>query len=148
MFEPYQPRRLTFLGVESIADFRVKVYSIQFGNGPFDRERFAGAWKLAASALPSPAATAVRPGVGFAILHQGRTGDYFVLCYWDNENELPTRVFVRDSNGWRPASDAESFCVWDLHVMWGERERYIATVLSGRNDGVPSYLAEFMEGFA
>jgi hypothetical protein len=148
MFTRYQPRPLNFLGVESVAGHRLKVYSIRHGDQPFDRARFAGGWELATPVLPQPDIAAGRPGAGFAILHQGATGDYFVLCWWDLQNELPTRVFVRASNGWRPATGGESICVWDLHVMWWEREAYLTTVLAERADGVEAYLATVAEGYA
>src|SRR5262245_5502404 len=127
MFACYQPRQLSFLGEESVAGHRLKVYAIRHGERPFDRNRFAGAWDQASTALPEPDSAAGRPGLGFVILHQGATGDYFILCWWDRENELPTRVYVNSASGWRPASGGESFCVWDLRVMWWEREAYIAT---------------------
>jgi hypothetical protein len=94
-----------------------------------------------------PAVAPGRPGLGFAILHRGRTGDYLILCWWDHENELPTRVWVRDESGWRPAR-SESTCVWDLRVLWWEREAYVATVLAGRDDGAAAYLGMVVEGFA
>jgi hypothetical protein len=129
---PFAPRPTTFLGVESHRGYSLKVYSIIYGDGPFRRGEFDAGFALALDALPTPAVTADRPGVGFVILHQGKTGHYLILCWWDNENELPTRVFVTDESGWRAAT-GESFCVWDLEVMWREREAYVGTVLSGKN---------------
>ena len=123
---------MRFLGIEEIRGYRLKCYSIVYGDVPFRREDFEGGMTLAANALPSPAVTDVRPGVGLAILHQGRTGHYLILSWWDNENELPTRVFVRTGGEWRPARASESFCVWDLEVMWREREAYVKTVLGGK----------------
>lgn len=140
MFAPYSPRPIEFLNVEMCAGFRLKVYSIRYDEPPLDRDRFRGAWELASAELPQPACVAERPGVGFAIMHQGRTGDYFVLCWWDRENELPTRVYLNDGAGWRPATAGESFCVWDLQVMGREREAYVATVLAERGDGAEAYL--------
>ena len=148
MFARYRPRPLAFLGIESASGYRLKTYSIRHDDSPFDRDRFRDGWELALAALPWPAVGEGRPGVGFAILHRGRTGDYLILCWWDRENELPTRVFVRDDSGWRPAVGGESFCAWDLRVMWWEREAYVGTVLAGRADGVEAYLEMVVEGFA
>ena len=83
-----------------------------------------------------------------AIEHHGATGDYLVVGWWDRENELPTRVYYRGPDGWRAAAGGESFCVWDLRVMWWEREAYVATVLSGRADGAEAYLAATAAGYA
>jgi hypothetical protein len=148
MFQPYEPRTVTFLGVEAWAGHRIKVYAIRYGEGPFETARFDEGCKLAKSALPMPAVASGRPGVGFVILHQGRGADYVILCWWDRENELPTRIFVREPEGWRAAKEGESFCVWDLHVIWAEREAYVRTVLAGRADGVEAYLATAASGQA
>ncbi len=148
MFTRYQPRPLSFLGVELVAGHRLKAYSIRHAGQPCDRGRFAGAWELATPALPRPDMAAGRPGVGFAIQHQGATSDVFVLCWWDGQIELPTRVYVRGPEGWRPASGGESFWVWVLRAFWWEREAYVNTILAGRPDGVEAYLAIVAEGFA
>ena len=141
MFAQYAPRPIGFHGMESIGGNTLKVYSIHYGDMPFDRGRFKSAWALVAESLPSADIAAGRPGAGFVILHQGATGDYLVLCWWDNGNELPTRVFVRGDDGFRPAMHGESFGVWDLRVIWSEREAYVATVLAGRDGGIEEYFA-------
>ena len=148
MFTRYQPRQLTFFGVELVAGQRLKVYGIQYGDEPLSHDRFAGGWALATKELPQLGVADDRPGLGFVILHQGKTGDYLILCWWDRENELPTRVFLSGADGWRQATAEESFCVWDLRVMWWEREAYVSTVLAGRAGGLEQYVATFVEGFA
>ncbi len=149
MLTRYQPRPLTFLGVESVAGYFLKVYTIRHPEQSFEYERFAARWDLAASALPQPAVTDGRPGVGLAILHQAQGSDYLILCWWDRENELPTRVFLRtEVQDWRPAGVNESFCVWDLRVIWWEREAYVGTMLTGRANALESYLAMVTEGYA
>ena len=132
-FARFVPRPVRFLGTRELSGFRLKTYSIAFDEQPFEENSFEFGLELACIALPIPAITAERPGVGFLILHRGRTGNYLILCLWDRENELPTRVFIEDERGWRPASDGESFCVWDLEVMWREREAYVGTILSGKS---------------
>lgn len=127
--KPYAPRRRARLDTRAIRGWRVKRHAIVF-EGPFDAERFEPAWTLVAAALLEPARTSERPGVAFAIEHQGRGADYLVLAWWDRENELPLRVFVRDGERWRVARGSESACVWDLEVIAAERDAYVATVLS------------------
>jgi hypothetical protein len=140
---PYAPRPIRPLGVRTHAGWLVKAYGITFGAAALDPARFVGGEALALAALPDPPRTDGRPGVGFLILHQGRTGDYAVLGWWDNENELPLRVFVRPPDGgWRPARGGESACVWDLQVIAFERDAYVATVLAADApaDPVAAYL--------
>ena len=99
--------------------------------------------------LPLPAITQHRPGVGFAILHQGRGWHYLVLNWWDNENEWFSRVHVKPvsrDESWRRASNGEAACVWDLQVIWFEREMYVRHVLMLREGvNVDAYLAEKCE---
>jgi hypothetical protein len=99
VFAKYAPRPIGFHGLETVGDHALKVYSIHYGDTPFDRSRF------------------------------------------NRENELPTRVFVRADDGFRPAMRGESFCVWDLRLIWSEREAYVATALAGRDGGIEAYLA-------
>jgi hypothetical protein len=148
MFDRFQPRPLTVLGIQQVAGYRVKRYAIRLGDGPIDMARFDAGWDLVPDILPRPAIAAERPGVGFAILHQGRTGDYVILSWWDQQNELPTRILVRDLSGWRSAESSESFCVWDLRVMWWEREAYVNSILAGLLNAAEAYLEAIIEGYA
>jgi hypothetical protein len=137
--EPYAPRPIRFLGVHEHAGWRIKLYSITYGDSPLDRATFNTGLQLAIPDLPQPAESAHRPGVGFAIFHQGRGWHYLVLNWWDNENELPQRIWVRERDGatarWRRAEGNQSICVWDLQVIFFEREMYVKHVLTSR-DGV------------
>lgn len=132
--DPFQNRPINPLGLLQQRGWDIKCYSIVYGDHGFDRDRFSGGVDLAMAALPTPARTAKRPGVAILIAHQGNGADYVVLAWWDRENELPLRVFVRDQSSgpeWRPAQGSESVCVWDLDVLWAEREAYVNTVLAG-----------------
>jgi hypothetical protein len=133
-YKPYAPRPVRSLGLAHPHDYRIKQYSIVYGDGAFRTDDFETGLRLLFEALPRPAVTPARPGVGFAIAHQGNGADYAVLGWWDNENELPLRVVVRPQTPggmWRPARESEAVCVWDLEVIWFERQAYVQTVLSG-----------------
>lgn len=124
--------------------YALKVYTIAYPPHAFDPSRFAGVDSVVNAALPSGAPEdAGRPHVGFVIQHQGLTGDYLVLAWWDRENELPLRVWVRDHGSWRPARESESICVWDLEIIWFERNLWIETALSGRPlaEALPEYVS-------
>jgi hypothetical protein len=141
-YQPFAPRPRAFLGTRTIAGFRLRVHAVAFAGLPLDEARFDGAWPLVAAALPPPGSPVEgRPGVGFVVLHAGRGADYGVLAWWDRENELPTRVFVRGDGVWRAAQGGESFCVWDLEIMKEERDRYVAHVLAPAGGGVEGYLS-------
>ena len=132
--QSYTPRPIRFAGVATYGDWRIKRYRIRHPDTDFEETRFSEATSLVAAELPLPATTDMRPGVGFLIEHQGRGADYVVLGWWDRENELPLRVWLRTATepAWRRAAGAESICVWDLQVIWHEREAYVGTLLGGK----------------
>jgi hypothetical protein len=145
--ETFRERPIRFLEVRRRGGWRVKLYGIGERAAPADASAFEPGLDLAWAELPPAAGGRGRPGAGFAILHRAREAAYVVLAWWDRENELPTRVFVdvdAEAGGWRPARDGESFCVWDLRVMWFEREAYVGAVLEGRG-GIDGYLERRLE---
>jgi hypothetical protein len=142
-FRPYIARPIRFLGIAEPQGYRIKQYAIQYGGGPFRDAEFQKGLQMVFDSLPRPAIAPSRPGVGFAIAHQGFGADYAVLAWWDNENELPLRIAVHpqtNDGSWRLARDSESVCVWDLEVMWFERQSYVQTVLGGGS--VEDYLQQ------
>jgi hypothetical protein len=139
----YAPRPIATLPHLRSGDWTLKRYSIRHGSAPFDAARFDGARALALGALPIAAREQGRCGAGFLIEHQGDAVDYLVLGWWDRNNELPLRVFVREPReSWRPARGGESVCVWDLQVIWAERQAFVGTVMRlNHRDGPAAYLA-------
>jgi len=119
----FVPRR-----IESRADWcdaeGVKLYSISAAGSRVDesayRERLAGMKRARAVAWATTPA--------FAIFHDGAMLRYLVLCWWGNDNELFTAVSVLTATGWVEDAGRFSFCVWDMEVMWHERNAFIAHV--------------------
>src|SRR5688572_23413455 len=129
----YAPRPIRFLDVQERAGFALKRWWIDLYGEKAPRDAdWDAALELAEAALPKHGAVG-RPDVGFLIQHRGRGADYLVLAWWDRENELPLRVFVRypgtaDAD-WRAARGGESVCVWDLEIVNRERDAYVASYL-------------------
>ena len=61
----------------------------------------------------------------FAVFHDGASTAYLVLAWWGNDNELFTSVSVRAEMGWVEDPAKYSFCVYDLEVIWQERNHFI-----------------------
>lgn len=139
-YTPFKKREIRFEGITTLRNFRIKKYLIRLIDRDLDATIFDRGLELASHSLPTPSTTDTRPGIGFLILHLGNSAEYVILAWWDRENELPTRVFVRVGESWRPASGSESFCVWDLEVMWKERELYVVTMLTEGGEGISAYL--------
>jgi hypothetical protein len=135
----YAPRASAFHGIVERAGHRLKGYTVRYGERPVDWQEHREGIDLALAALPEAEPDEGRPGLGFLIVHRGRAAEYVVLAWWDRQNELPVRVFVRNEGPWRPAREGESFCVWDLEIVGRERDAYVETVLA---DGdAEAYLA-------
>jgi len=133
--EPYAPRTQCYSGLLTREQWRLRRHDIT----PMDSRAglsdalYAQGEALALSLLPYPAITTDRPGVGFLIRHSGINQHYIILAWWDNQNELLTRVLVRSSSpdgNWVDAQGQYSFCVWDLEVFARERDRYVQCVLT------------------
>lgn len=137
----YAARPIRFRGIREFGAWRLKEYAITLENTPLHETDFEAGVRAALDCLPSAAVAAARPGVGMLLLHAGRGALYVVLAWWDNENELPLRVFVRadGERTWRPAGSHESVCVWDLEVIGFERQAYTETVLAADSD-IAEYL--------
>jgi hypothetical protein len=136
--EPYAPRRVRSHGIRDANGWRLKLYSIVRDGSAPDWTTFEPGIASAVDALPTPARAPGRAGLGFVIAHAGRDVWYTVLGWWDRENELPLRVWVaeRDASSvprWRQAQGSESVCVWDLDVIWHERQAYVDTMLSNQD---------------
>jgi hypothetical protein len=131
--DPFAPRPVRPGALLVHAGWRIKPYDITLPDESIDESDCARVLPLALDALPSPAQTERRPGVGFCIRHQGRGWSYLVLCWWDSENELPIRIWTRERGGssaWAPARPDQSICVWDAQVIAFERDAYIRRVLA------------------
>lgn len=64
----------------------------------------------------------------FAIFHQGESFPYLILAWWGNDNELFTSVSVLQDEVWLEDANQYSFCVYDLEVIWAERNIFIETM--------------------
>ncbi|TAJ18979.1 MAG: isochorismatase [Planctomycetota bacterium] len=131
--EPFAPRERRFAEVLELAGYRLKLYTVRYADRELSNAALDYALSAAGALLPQPAATDTRPGLGFAIHHAGRGMDFFVLAWWDEENELCIRVLARAQNDvreWREVRYHAVGCVWDVEIIAFERDAYVATVLA------------------
>lgn len=108
----------------------VKLYTISADGGHVDHSAFLPQLvdmkrRVAVEWSTTPA---------FAIFHRGSTALYLVLAWWGNANELFTRVAVLEQNKWIEDPNRFSFCLWDLEVMWHERQYFIDSVYCAEPD--------------
>jgi hypothetical protein len=71
---------------------------------------------------------------GFAIMHDGASCEYLIVGWWQNDNELFVSVSVKEPNAWIEDMTKYSFCLWDMDVIWHERNSFIRHLYSGTKD--------------
>ncbi|MEQ8769305.1 MAG: hypothetical protein RIB60_02225 [Phycisphaerales bacterium] len=137
---PYEPRPIRFAGLIEHAGWRLKRYAVWVSGPDPDLPAFDSGTPALLASLPMPAATPARPGVGFVIAHAGHDPDgsdvrYLVGCWWDQCNELFTRVLVRGArtgDAW--TANAGAPCVWDLQIIAHERDACVRRLLTASPD--------------
>lgn len=139
----YAPRSIRNAQTPSDSD-GLKLYTISVRDTPVDETAFHEEMRrLKGQCEVDWAHTAA-----FAIFHEGESARYLVLAWWGNGNELFTRVSVRASAVWVCEANRYSFCLWDMEVMWFERQSFIRHLYSGdpslanyRKDRIPEVAA-------
>ncbi len=148
--EPFAHRPIKFKEIIHQAGWRLKLYVILYPSAELRWDILEEAVPIGINALPQPAITTQRPGLGFMIAHQGRDRCFLPVFWWDQENELRQLVYVRgfgEDDSWQPARNGESFCVWDMEVMWFEREAFVNAILSHPDaPDVEGYLEQRLYG--
>jgi hypothetical protein len=116
----FEPRR-----TESRRDWidpdGIKIYTISARGEAVDQLPYLA--QLAAIKQEKGISWATTPA--FAIFHDGASVRYLVLCWWGNDNELFTSVSVQTAFSWVEDPSLYSFCLWDLEVIWHERNSFI-----------------------
>jgi len=114
------PRRTRSLGIQKVAGWRLKVYSIAVHDGLARPALTNAALDRAVAALPS-----AEPGFGFLIAHDARPG-CFVLIDWWRGVDLHQRYFQSPLDA--PAALVDRVepdavgCVWELAVIAHEED--------------------------
>lgn len=108
----------------------IKIYTLSARNELVDQApyvaRLAEVKSQRAIAWPSTPA--------FALFHDGAGMRYLVLAWWGNDNELFTSVSVQTDSGWVEDAARYSFCLWDLEVMWQERNYFVEFIYRDQPD--------------
>ena len=142
----HTPRLITNYGLRQIGDWRIKLYGVGGRSRIVASSLLELAMTVATEALPKPAITSSRYGVGFVIVHEALAFDTIVVDWWEQVNELRHHVFRAPPGNpleFREiTSSGESVCVWELRVQAAEREAWLDNVLLRRSGpDLASYLA-------
>lgn len=146
----YRPRTYSFLDQWEFPGWRMKVCGIAHERERPSQRLVRAARRIAEEELRHTPAWINHYGVGFIVVHQGRTGNFVLVDYWADENELHNHVYA--STG----EDYESFeyltplgvaaCAWDLKAIWHEREAWRQCVLEPATPDFDAYLRKRLIG--
>ena len=148
---PYEARNVTFLGLEQLGDWIVKLYGVTLADrAAVDKMLVEAALRAAAERLPTPAVTAGRYGLGFVIAHESVATSYVLVCWWDEKNEVHQRVLSAPREAPHLLADHATpaiGCVWEMSVTDFERRAWLEHVLQP-HDGpnLSRYLEQGMNG--
>ncbi|PMQ05717.1 hypothetical protein DyAD56_07970 [Dyella sp. AD56] len=132
----YRPRLITSLSPDTDAD-GIKVYTIAADGKAVDISHYQPRLHAMKQARP----VAWRDTPAFAICHEAANARYLVLGWWGNDNEMFIAVAAQDATGWVEDMSRYSFCLWDMEVMWHERNAFIEC-LYGAVPSLDAYRAD------
>lgn len=145
--EEFRPRPSRFLGHWEIGEWRMKAYSLHAEHTRVLPELVDAARELAGRVLPNTLEDSY--GVGFVGVHCRRDSNFVFIDWWARENELHHHVFTSSLE--KPlelarAADGVSACVWDLQVIWFERNMWVEKVLNNpRGPDLEAYLKKVLD---
>ncbi|MEM1178233.1 MAG: hypothetical protein AAGM22_07820 [Acidobacteriota bacterium] len=144
-------RTTAFLELLEVDGWRLKLYGMGLhAQAMPDAELVDACRDLVIRALPTPAISEGRHGVGFATIHAGEQGDYLILDWWMGRDILKHHLFGAPRPhggqlryGW---PDNACCCIWEMAVLWFERNAWFKHVLDRGRGDLEGYLAERLEG--
>ncbi len=142
---PYQPRRTELLGVETRAGWKVKVIGITASGDLPDHTETEAALAAAENALPQPALTRGRCGIGFVIVHRGAQALWVLVCWWELDilHHRVLRAPLGTTDLRAVSADGPTACVWELLAIDYERHAWVAHVLQRPSSpDLDAYLAK------
>lgn len=148
----YQERAVSFLGTQAIGQAQLKMYyltSEKQAETPVPEPELQRQW------LVQGLDEANFPGehhIGFAIIHAADDGDYLLISTWCDANMLRHRVFTIDNENRLQSLESTKIiaCVWELAVMFYERNFWIEQVMTTEkleDENVQRYLQKGYSGW-
>jgi hypothetical protein len=138
-FSPYQPRPVRFLEIFSCDDWKIKIYSISVRSEYVQpstvdcAKQYLRDWLRQSQAHPLDTYK-----IATLILHEGREGIFAIVNWWIDENMLQQFVYLapyENPTEYKLFSDKGiTTCVWELAVIWFERNAWVEHVLKKSRD--------------
>lgn len=134
MFTPYKTRAVRLIEIYSLNGWRIKVYSISAKNEFAHKDIIITAKINLAEWLKNDTNYEYENyKITTLIVHEGIDGCYVILNWWLGENMSQQHIYIssnRQPYKFELRSDKGlSVCVWEMAVLWHERNAWIKHVL-------------------
>src|SRR5688572_16375770 len=113
---PHRTRPIRYERTVSIADWRIKLYTIATSGEVASPALIEETLRRAPTIFPPPGD---HYGVGFTIVHDAMTASIALYYWWQSFNELHQRVYVgpkADPAAMTQLANQTAGCVWELEV--------------------------------
>lgn len=142
----YLPRLIRFLELLECDEWTIKVYSISENSDLVEEKYYLEAKKQLALWLKSSQLTGLENyQIGTLILHECSYGCFAVINWWTDNNMLQHYVYLTSNQELlykNYFSNGLVSCVWELSVLWFERNAWVKHVLSTNEPNFNAYLNE------
>ena len=151
---PYKPRPIRFLGVHTHSDaengtWQIKLYGISVRSDFHMTELIDHAKSNFSVWLANSRNYALETyNIATLILHEGKEGYFAIINWWIDDNMLQNHVyfstFAKPDEFTLFSDRGIMTCVWELAVIWFEREAWIEHILKqAAKPDVVGYLGKF-----
>lgn len=133
-FQPYQKRPVRFVELFPCHDWQIKLYSISNQNEFVSSSHINKAKQCVSDWLNDACNYPLTSyKIATLILHEGKEGCFAIISWWIDENMLQLHVYLQsydDTSSFQRYSDQGMVsCVWELAVLWFERNAWIEHIL-------------------
>ena len=150
--EQFKKRATSYSGLYEFNDWKFKVYRIKY-----DETRvIQDVEKIVKSKLPNLIKEKTKINaypnykIGTVIIHEAKDCVFTLVNWWIYENVMQHHVYFSELDSPNEIIDYSDkgiqFCVWDLAILWYERNLWIETILkNSKKPNWDSYLKNYYQ---
>lgn len=146
--EEYKTRKISFLELQWVNDWAVKIYGIS-KHGSFNQPEFlkVAKKKISQWLKQENGFDSSHDQVAFIIFHAGTEGIFSIVNWWVGSNMLNTNIYISDydnpSEFRKISGEGLAPCTWELEVINHERVSWINNILKkASNPDFEKYLSD------
>ena len=142
----YKPRPIRFLELLTQENWQIKVYSISDKREFVSAKYLDNAKKNLSTWLEKSQISGLETyQIATLILHEGKEGCFAIINWWIDENMLQHFVYLspnEESDFTFYSDNGIITCVWEMAVLWFERNAWVKHVLATEKPDFEAYINE------